>query len=1006
MPVANYNGILADSNIVDANALRMLYASLLSGNVEGALIEAKPAGSAANIILQIDNTLLPGFDQLNSNMYAAMQSSTTPVNPVTIMMVKYNSISPTAIDDGLFTISNNYLNDVANRPQSPYLLQTAFAAAQQSNECNTGTVNLLFKPELFFTNLKYTTVSSIQVNFDDGNGFVTASFGTIASATYTSTGEKRLTYSVTLSNGQNFKCYSRLFVNYVPPANVVGRYIEQTIPTLSLPATNLHNGGDVFVQYSIRNTSPIGNRILRKPLIVLEGFDIHDAAPSLAEAYTYNNFWAAISDPITTFNSNRFNNNLDDIAEYDLIFINYRDGTDDIKRNAALLQDVITWVNANKDAASQQNVVLGLSMGGLVARYCLAKMTKDNPNINNISQTRLLVTHDSPHRGANIPLGAQYLLYDISTFKIRLTPFTNTSVALSSVIPALGEFNYLRSRPATQQQVMALVTASGVTQNTFLDGEYHTMVTFPASSPAPYRFVATSQGSQCGTPLFQPYSLLANGGGTGSVSAPLLGLFGTQAASIDLQLHALPNFGEVQNIAHLKIDMSLTILLWTSTKTLLEYNKSSTGNMFPWDGVAGGVQPLTKSNGATANLPPSANGYNFLGFFNYNYRFNGLQVQDAFTFVPTVSALDVANINAFDQPYIFVNNGQNGSRADEYIAEERRVFSTGQVSNNRHIEFTARNANWIFNEMEPTLSTPICCQAPNECVAYSPGNMSMTGVGVVCNQVDYGINNLPPNSVVQWSVANGNGFVFQLTPGGVNGSILTVTNLHTQNLSTTLVASINTPQTPPNTPIIITKQIFADNDNGTYNHHQAACWPYGSHDGTISIGQSKAMNICNWMHVYVGDLAAAGKTISLSSSVGSVNWYYDGELYIHFDPSSVYATFTITGQSGSCSQGNFTFYSVGIHRMEFNLNPNPVSDIFTINAKPNPDNAEADANFVSNLQFTTSVKDIYTGLSVRTAKSGKGSKQQQINMSGLATGYYIIEITEGDQVQTFKVLKQ
>ena len=35
--VANYNGVLADSNIVDANALRMLYASLLSGNDTAAL---------------------------------------------------------------------------------------------------------------------------------------------------------------------------------------------------------------------------------------------------------------------------------------------------------------------------------------------------------------------------------------------------------------------------------------------------------------------------------------------------------------------------------------------------------------------------------------------------------------------------------------------------------------------------------------------------------------------------------------------------------------------------------------------------------------------------------------------------------------------------------------------------------------------------------------------------------------------------------------------------------
>ena len=89
--VANYNGVLGDSNIVDANALRMLYASLLSGNVQGAPVEAKQQ-PAENIIIPVDNTLLPSFEQLNSNMYAALQSSSVLVNPVTIMMVRYNSI--------------------------------------------------------------------------------------------------------------------------------------------------------------------------------------------------------------------------------------------------------------------------------------------------------------------------------------------------------------------------------------------------------------------------------------------------------------------------------------------------------------------------------------------------------------------------------------------------------------------------------------------------------------------------------------------------------------------------------------------------------------------------------------------------------------------------------------------------------------------------------------------------------------------------------------------------
>jgi hypothetical protein len=995
--VANYNGVLADSNIVDANALRMLYASLLSGNVQGAPVEAKQQ-PAENILLQIDNSQLPTFQQLNSNMYTALQSS-EGVNPVTMMMVKYNNINPTAIEDGLFTINNNQLYDVANRPGNPYIIQTAFAAAQQSNECNTGTVNLLFKPELFFTNVKYVTVSSIQVNFDDGNGFVTAGFGTIASATYTSIGEKRLTYSITLSNGQNFKCYSRLFVNYVPPANTANRYANTTMPTLVIAATNQHSGGDVFVQYSINNTSPVGNRIFRRPLIVLEGFDIHDAAPLLVtEGYNYSDFWRQITSFNSAFNGRFFNDNLDDVAGYDLIFINYRNGTDDIKRNAALLQEVITWVNNNKDAASEQNVVLGISMGGLVARYCLAKMTKENNN----PQTRLLVTHDSPHRGANIPLSAQYLLSDISGVKLRIYPFPS-NVTLGEVIPALREYNNLRTRPATQQQVMALVTANGLVQNTFLNGEYRDMITFSGTVQPAYQFVATSQGSQCGTPLFQPYSLLANGGGTGSVSAPLLGLFGTQAASIDLQLHALPNFGEVQNIAHVKVTMSLSILLWTNTKTLLEYDKYSSGNMFPWDGVAGGTTILSKQNGLPAGSPPGGNAYNFLDLFNYNYRFNGLQIQNAFTFVPIVSALDVENINAFDQPYIFANNGQNGSRAIHYMAQERQFVPNGQITNIKHTEFTGRNANFIFNEMELQGNGGLCCQAPNECQAYTPGNMSMTGVNVICNSANYSIANLPANSVVQWSVVDGNGTVFLLNPGGVNGSILTITNLHTQNLATTLVASIVTPQAGP---IFITKQIFADNDNGTYNHHQAGCWPFSGHDGNISVGQSKAMNICNWMRVYVGDLAAAGKTLSLSSSIGAVNWYYDGNLNIHFDPSSVYATFTITGQPGSCSQGSFTFYSVGIHRMEFTINPNPVSDVVTITATPNPNNKQTDIGIADNLQFTIRLKDFYTGMLLRTENSKKGSKQQRMNMSGLMAGYYILEITEGDQVQTFKVLKQ
>ncbi|WP_157886975.1 esterase/lipase family protein [Hymenobacter sp. PAMC 26628] len=95
---------------------------------------------------------------------------------------------------------------------------------------------------------------------------------------------------------------------------------------------------------------------------------------------------------------------------YDLVFIDYNNGTDDIRRNAALFEQVVQYVNANKQggtATGQRNVVLGISMGGLVARYGLAEMEKAQPGS---TYTRLLVTQDSPHRGANTPLGLQALV--------------------------------------------------------------------------------------------------------------------------------------------------------------------------------------------------------------------------------------------------------------------------------------------------------------------------------------------------------------------------------------------------------------------------------------------------------------------------------------------------------------------------------------------------------------------------------------------------------------------
>ena len=80
-------------------------------------------------------------------------------------------------------------------------------------------------------------------------------------------------------------------------------------------------------------------------------------------------------------------------------------GGDFIQRNAMVLIALIQEINAQK-VGNEELVVLGPSMGGLISRYALAYMEQEELE----HETRLFLSFDSPHRGANIPISLQYLI--------------------------------------------------------------------------------------------------------------------------------------------------------------------------------------------------------------------------------------------------------------------------------------------------------------------------------------------------------------------------------------------------------------------------------------------------------------------------------------------------------------------------------------------------------------------------------------------------------------------
>lgn len=108
---------------------------------------------------------------------------------------------------------------------------------------------------------------------------------------------------------------------------------------------------------------------------------------------------------------------------YDVIFIKLKPGHASLETAAQALSEYITEINELKQQEfpneSWENIVIGYSMGGQIARYCLKKMEYDHmvsgaPH----HHTRLYIPFDSPHWGANIPLFAQAVYKDLKNLNI------------------------------------------------------------------------------------------------------------------------------------------------------------------------------------------------------------------------------------------------------------------------------------------------------------------------------------------------------------------------------------------------------------------------------------------------------------------------------------------------------------------------------------------------------------------------------------------------------------
>ena len=366
-----YNGTsLTDSNYVSLSVMEDLLSSINSASVGADTIGVQAA------------------------LARLQRNSSSSVHMVGILFQPYNYIVENALTDNLIEYSNDLVSDsyIGGVWQNPYSEDVLFGYA--IGEESAVSLTAYFS----FTNIDSLSTRSFQsIQFDpgDGGGFRNVSFGSVIMVNYSEDGF-HTTRLKGFYGGQEYKSHSYI---YVFDSNTPQHSGET--PILDTAKITIHaNYGDQIYTAKVTYRTPL---CFNNPLIISEGFDpwrLKDSACGFFEGFSK---WRNIIeegpnnvDAYSYFNS------------HNVFYVDWYDCGADIRANAEVLKEVIKWVNLNKTSGNK-NIVLGQSMGGLIARYALRDMELKHE----AHDTKLFISHDVPHKGANISPGLMFSYWDI-----------------------------------------------------------------------------------------------------------------------------------------------------------------------------------------------------------------------------------------------------------------------------------------------------------------------------------------------------------------------------------------------------------------------------------------------------------------------------------------------------------------------------------------------------------------------------------------------------------------
>lgn len=256
-------------------------------------------------------------------------------------------------------------------------------------------------------------ITYVEVDFNDGAGFRGLYKGNTVNIYYATEGLKYITAKIYTANGirtaKSVIDYKRP-VGYSEPDytwNIEvdpvytddNQYLNGGGQTLDGPVIPCSGGS--FIDQLLCSLKPNAiiqvengcDRVFDKPIIIVEGFDPTGDLD--------------INEMQRRFDAHDFRTTMKAYG-YDFVYVDFTKNTTYIENNAKVLEAVINKVNQTK-VGSFKSTVIGFSMGGLIARWCL----KDMEDRGLQHQVENYFSYDAPQQGANIPLGMQYIFKEL-----------------------------------------------------------------------------------------------------------------------------------------------------------------------------------------------------------------------------------------------------------------------------------------------------------------------------------------------------------------------------------------------------------------------------------------------------------------------------------------------------------------------------------------------------------------------------------------------------------------